>query len=400
MHALRGIKVADFGQFIAGPFCAGLLAGFGADVVRVERPSGNLDRALLPLDPDRIGDGALYQQVNRGKRSVALEVANEAARPTVERFIAWADVVVANIPPRALQALGLDWDTVSKVNPRASLVTCTAYESEGPRAALTGFDGIGQAMSGAMHMTGKDGEPRRAYAQYVDFSTASLSAFGVTMALLQRATTGRGQHIDTSLMRTAMTLMNATLIEEAALEIGREGTGNRAQMVGPADIFATSDGYILVQAIGTGMFRRVARLIGRDDWLEDPALATDALRGDERERLSAAVADWTKTRSTEACLEALRGANVPSSAVLKPADTLKDPAMRNPAWFDWMMVGGASREVPLSRPPFAMSDQDSPPLSAAPILGADTRAVLAEVGVPAAEIEALIRSGVAMQAAD
>ena len=274
---LEGIRVVDFGQFIAGPLAAALLGDFGADVIRVERPEGGADRFVQPIGAHMPG-GAVYLQINRNKRSLALDSFDARAREIVDRLIMHADVVVANAPDATRDAMGLSYERVSALNPRLILATCTAFGSGGALANAPGFDGIGQAMSGAMHMSGKDGEPRKAYAHYVDHLSAALSAFGVMMALRERERTGRGQHVETSLLRSALLTMAANLTEEDVLQIGRHGIGNRAHLAGPADVFRTRDGHVLVQVIGDSMFGRCARLMQRVDWLDDPRFVSDETR--------------------------------------------------------------------------------------------------------------------------
>jgi crotonobetainyl-CoA:carnitine CoA-transferase CaiB-like acyl-CoA transferase len=274
---LAGIRVVDFGQFVAGPLAAALLADFGADVIRVERPDGGADRYVQPIG-DNAPEGAVYLQLNRNKRSLALDPFDERAREIVDRLIRHADVIIVNAPEATREAMGLSWERVTAVNPRLILSSCTAFGS-GPLGNVPGFDGIGQAMSGAMHMTGKDGEPRKAYVHYVDHLTAVLSALGIMMALRDREFSGCGQHVETSLLRSALLTMAANLIEEDALRVGRPGIGNRAHLAAPADVFATRNGHVLIQIIGNGMFRRCARLMQHPEWIDDPRFASDEKRG-------------------------------------------------------------------------------------------------------------------------
>ncbi|MEQ8696170.1 MAG: CoA transferase [Bauldia litoralis] len=390
---LSGIKVADFGQYVAGPFCAAILAAFGADVVRIERPGGGTDRDLVPLEPGRGGDGALYRQMNRNKRSLALDLGAPGAADVVRRLIGWSDVVVANLPPAALGRIGLDTDSVAAANPEAILVTCSAYEESGPRSNLVGFDGTGQALSGAMHMTGDDGVPRKAYVHYVDFCTAAMSAFGVAMALLERSRHGLGQQVSASLLRTALTMTNSTLMEEAVLHPDRTGTASRAQQAGPADLFRTRDGWLLVQVASNAMFARWAVLVERPDLIGAPGYAADVERGDNGPVLSGIMQDWCASRTTQACLSALREARLPASEVLSPARALEDPALTHGDWFETTNLGGGV-SVPVATPPIMLSRTPQARLRPAPRLGEHTEDVLRDVGYSGPEIAALVGSGV------
>src|SRR5260221_11736426 len=246
---LGGIRVIDFGRYIAGPFCAALLGDLGADVIRVEKRDGREDRTIAPLherEDGSPGEGAMFLQMNRNKRSLTLDPMNQAGREVVRRLIADADVVVANLPAETLKAMGLDWDAVSAINPRAILVVATAFGLEGPYATRVGFDGVAQAMSGAAWFSGTAEQPVRSAAPWVDFGTASLLALGVAAALRARETTGRGQLVEGALLRTALTFFSPTLLEEDALKLDRQPTLNRSQTAGPSDIFKTKDGWITV----------------------------------------------------------------------------------------------------------------------------------------------------------
>ena len=240
-----GIRVIDFGRYIAGPFCAALLGDLGAEVIRVEKRDGREDRTLVSLGENDDGsprEGAMFLQMNRGKKSMTLDPMCEAGREVVKRLVRSADVVVANLPAETLKAMGLDYESVAAVNPRAVLAVVSAFGMEGPYASRVGFDGVAQAMSGAVWFAGTPEQPVRAAAPWVDFGTASLLAFGIASALRARETTGRGQMVEGALLRTALTYFSPTLIEEAVLGIDRQPTLNRSQTAGPSDIYKAKDG--------------------------------------------------------------------------------------------------------------------------------------------------------------
>lgn len=391
---LGGVKVLDFGQFIAGPLCAALLGDFGADVIRVERPAGSLDRFVQPIGAAAPG-GAVYLQMNRNKRSLALDPFDQRSRAIIDRLIAGADVVIANVPGPTLKSMGLDYARISGVNPRIILATCTAFGAHGAQADLPGFDGVGQAISGAMHLGGDAGEPRKAYVHWVDHLTAVLSAFGIMGALQARSITGQGQQVEVSLARSALLAMAANFIEEDALHVGRSGTGNRAQLAGPADVFRTRDGHVLLQVIGASMFRRCAKLLDRADWLDDPRLATDELRGAHGAELSGVVGGFCASRSTEECVSAFQSAGLPCAPVLDVAGALRDPGLRAGAMWTWTEAGDEGLKVPLASPPVALSKTPGAIRMPAPALGEHTRDILREVGVDVTTMEALVRAGVA-----
>src|SRR4051812_41858857 len=326
MAIFRGIRVLDFGRYVAGPWCAALLGDLGAEVIRIEKRGGSEDRFVGPVADG--GEGALFLQINRNKKSMTLDPATPAGREVVRRLIATADVVVANLPPQRLRALGLDWATVSQLRPSLVLTTVSAFGGGGPYEERLGFDGIGQAMSGGMYLSGHPGEPMRAYVPWVDFGTAGLAAFATVAALYERHTTGLGQHVEASLLQTALGAANAPLIEQQVRTLDRVASGNRSQTTGPSDAFRTTDGWVVVQVIGQPLFARFAALIGAPELLEDPRFADDNARGIHGAELSDRMARWCASRTTADVVAALERAQIPAGPVHSPAQTLADPHVR------------------------------------------------------------------------
>ena len=251
---LEGVRVLDFGKHVAGPWCAALLADLGADVVRVERPGGGDDRFVSPVADD--GSGAMYMVCNRGKRAITLRAHDAAARPVVDALIRGADVIVANLPQATREAMGIDWPQVQRVNSRAILTTATCFGEGGPYSGRLGFDGVVQAMSGAMALSGEPGHPTRCYAPYIDFGTGSYLALGTMTALFVRERTGHGQHVEGSLLNTGLITANRETVERQVLGIDRQPMGNRGQIAAPYDVFETKDGHVFCSVIGNRQIGR------------------------------------------------------------------------------------------------------------------------------------------------
>src|SRR5437773_1585605 len=296
-NVLDGVRVLDFGRYIAGPYCAALLADLGADVIRVERIGGGEDRWVAPINDDRIG--AMYVVMNRNKRGMTLDPSSPEGREIVKKLVATADVVVANLPPEVLRSLALDLESLRRVKPDIILTTVTAFGAGGPWSHRHGFDGIGQVMSGAAYMTGTEDQPYRASVAWVDCGTASLAAFGTLAALMERQKTGRGQKVEGALLRTAVAFNNPTLVEQQVIRPDRIATVNRGQTSAPSDLFRTRDGWIIAYAIGGPMFKRWATLMGEAHWLTDPRFKDDLARGDHGELISERMSRWTAERTTE-----------------------------------------------------------------------------------------------------
>jgi len=384
---LKGIRVLDFGRYVAGPYCATLLAYLGADVIRIERAGGGEDRFIAPLDEADVG--ALFMQTGCNKRSLALDFKHPMTAEVVRRLLKTADVVVVNLPPAALKRMGLDWDTVHARSPRTILCTQTAFGTQGPLAEKGGFDGVAQAMSGAMFMSGEPGKPVKAAAPYVDFSTAVMSAMGVLAALLARRDTGIGQHVEASLLGTALAVFGSHLAEQGALRADRKPTGNRVQTSGPSDVFPTRDGHVLTHVVGNGLFKRCAALLGREDWLERDELASDQGRGDARDELCEAMAAWCAARSTDAALEELQAAGIPAGPVLNLQQAIEHPQVKAMNMLRAVGFPGWNGEAPVSDLPLEFSSGAAGIRQRPPKLGEHNTELLESLGFTAEEIAEL-----------
>jgi crotonobetainyl-CoA:carnitine CoA-transferase CaiB-like acyl-CoA transferase len=379
--------VLDFGRYIAGPYCAALLADYGADVIRIEAPGGNDDRFTVPVAAD--GSGAMFLQMNRNKRCLTLKPGTPEGREIVRRLVLTADVVVANLPHAALVKLGLDHDSLSAINPRVILATASAFGHEGPLADRVGFDAVGQAMSGTVHLTGTPDQPYRAQVNYVDFGTALHCAFGVMLALREREATGTGQCVSGSLFATALAMSNALTIDHALNGIERHPIGNRSYGSGPTDLFRTRDGWIVTQIVGAPIFRRWAELVERPELIDHPRFATDMLRGDNGAELSAIMQAWCIARTSEEAIAELAAARVPAAPVVKPADALSHPQVAAMGLVEPASYPGTSAPAPVIRAPVQLSASAKAPPARAPQVGEHSDAILAELGYDADAISAL-----------
>jgi crotonobetainyl-CoA:carnitine CoA-transferase CaiB-like acyl-CoA transferase len=384
---LHGIRVLDFGRYVAGPYCATILADFGADVIRVERLAGGEDRMVAPVTAQ--GEGSVFLQMSRGKRSVAIDTRTPEAAEVLRRLVATADVVVANVPPAALKGMGIDYESLVAIKPDIILANATSFGPEGPWADRGGFDSIGQAMSGAAWLTGHAGQPMRTPISWVDHATGLYGALGVMMALWQRNATGQGQQVDTSLLGTALTFSTTYLVEQAALGLDRSGIGNRSFINGPTDIFRTSDGWLVTQVVSNALFRRWAALMGEPEWLEDPRFASDQSRGDNGEALSERTARWCAERTTAQAIAELGAAGIPAGPVLTPRESLAHPQVAALGLMQQLAYPGLAEGATLFRTPVAMNRQTPEIAAPPPTLGQHTDSVLEELGFSEADRAAL-----------
>ena len=389
---LEGIRVLDFGRYIAGPYCACLLGEMGADVVRVEKSGGSEDRWVVPIAEG--GEGSLFMQMNRNKRGITLNPRSDEGREIVRKLVATSDVVVANLPPQTLESMGLDYATLCESQPDLILSTVSAYGHGGPGSHRVGVDGVAQAMAGAMHMSGHEEEPMRSYYPWVDFTTAILTAYGTMAAILERQKSGRGQQVEGSLLMSALTVGNPALIEQDVIQPDRVATGNRAQTAAPSDCFRTKDGWVLMMVVGQPLFERWADLMGEQHWLEDPRFKDDLARGDNGEVISERMARWCESRTTEQCLAELDAARLPAGPVLAPQEALDHEHIRAMRFMLAVDYPGLTKPAPVADTPVRLSETPGGVRHRARGLGEHTGEVLAEIGYDEAAVARLHEAGV------
>jgi crotonobetainyl-CoA:carnitine CoA-transferase CaiB-like acyl-CoA transferase len=391
---LDGIRVLDFGRYIAGPFCAALLADLGAEVIRIERVGGGEDRGFIPVGAGSVKNsaeigGAMFLAMNRNKLGMTLDPAAPRGREIVRRLVATADVVVANLPPRVLRSLALDLDSLRRVKPDIILTTVTGFGAGGPLSNKHGFDGIGQAMSGAVYLSGTPEQPIALKLPWVDFGTACLSAFGTLAALFERGKTGRGQKVEGALLRTAIAFANATLIEQALTGVNRVASVNRGFNAAPADFYRCADGWIVTTVIGRPMFHRWAQMIGEDYWLADPRFADDQSRADHGEIISARMTLWCAERTCAEALAALEEASIVAGQLYSPQQALDDAHIRAAHLLEDVTHPGLGATFPLAPTPIELSETPGAYRRPAPLLGEHTDEILTRLRYDATEIEGL-----------
>lgn len=387
---LSGLRVLDLGRYIAAPYCAHLLANEGAEVIRVEPPEGATDREVMPIGID--GRGGLYLQVNSNKKSLTLDFSTGPGRAVLESLIKTADIVIVNVPHATLHKLRLDYESLCAIKPDIILTSISAFDTSGHDRDRVGFDGTGQALSGSMYLTGDGQRPTRAAVSYVDYATAMSAAFATMTAVIDRMQTGRGQHVRCSLMGTALTMMNPMLMEEAAGYRSRKPMGNRSPIAGPSDLFAATDGWVMVQVIGDTMFRRWADLMGMPELVGDPRYRTDSDRGEHGEELSAIMAEWCKTRTIRQCLDELSASRLPACPSLTPAETLSFKGFED--YVEDISEEEGGTPIPLVARSIRTRSADSTDRRMAPKLGADTVDLLKGLEMGEDDIEKLRAEGI------
>ena len=315
-----------------------------------------------------------------------LNPTKEEGREIVERLVKKADVVIANLPENTLHSMGLDYERLKKINPAIVLTSNTAFGTTGPYAERVGFDGVAQAMSGAMDMTGDPGLPSKAYSPYVDFCSASLAAYGTLLALMEREKTGKGQRVQTSLLQSALTMTNSLIIEQELLNVNRVASQNRAQTSGPSDTFKTKDGWILVQTVGQPLFKRWAELVGAEEWLNDERFKDDLSRGNNSLLISKKMAEWCAKRTNHEAMQELETSRIPVGEVLKAKDVMNDPHIKEKKVYKDMEYPELDKTVPVVGPAIELSDNPGEIRTRAPLLGEHNIQILHDLGYSDDEI--------------
>jgi formyl-CoA transferase len=390
---LAGLKVLELGQLIAGPFAAKTLADFGADVVKIETPGAGDPLRKWRLLKD--GTSVWWQVQSRNKRSVALDLKDPAAQDIVRRLAADADVLIENFRPGAMEGWGLGPDEMLKLNPRLIMLRISGYGQTGPYRDKPGFGVVAEAMSGLRHLTAEPGRvPVRVGVSIGDTLAALHGVIGILLALQERHTSGQGQVIDVALYEAVFNCMESLLPEYSAFGAVREPAGSALPGIAPSNAYRCSDGgYALIAGNGDSIFKRLMATIGRDDLGRDPALADNAGRVARVAEIDAAIGAWAAQRTVDEVLAALDAAAVPAGRIYTVADIAKDPHYQARGMIDHVhMDDGTELAVPgitpkLSRTPGGHRRN-------APAIGQDTDAVLREIGLTPAQIQALKDQGI------
>ncbi len=390
--ALKGMRVVEMGQLIAGPFCGKTLGEFGAEVIKIEPPG-----AGDPLRNWRMiknGTSVWWQVQSRNKRSLALDLRTPEGQDIARQLIAKADVLIENFRPGTLEKWGMGWDDLRQLNPGLVMLRISGYGQTGPYRDLPGFGAIGEAMGGLRHLTGEPGRvPLRVGVSIGDTLAALHGTIGVMIALYHRKVNGgAGQVIDVALNEAVFNVMESLIPEYSVFGAVREAAGSALPGIAPSNAYPCSDGHVLIAGNGDSIFRRLMETIGRADLANAPDLQSNAGRVARAAELDAAIEAWTHTRRLDKVLAALSAAGVPAGRVYTAKDIHEDPHYRaRDMILRQQTRDGYALDVPGIVP--RLSATPGSVRSSAPRLGDDTDSVLQEMGFSARDVAALRAKG-------
>ena len=389
-RALEGLRVLDVTQFMAGPFCSTILADLGADVIKIEPPSGDSTRQMVGATG---AESPSFNAVNRGKRSLIVNLKVPDGRELFKRLARSSDIVIENYRPGVMAGFGLEYGALAAANPGLIYASISGYGQTGPNRAKGGFDLIAQGVSGIMSVTGEPGRPPvKAGIPLTDLGAALFAVTGILAALHHRTVTGVGQHVETSLVEAGIALS----VWEATEYFSGPGVpaplGSAHRMNAPYQAFRCADGYVTIGANTDRLFQRLCGVLGHPEWGSRPDFANNASRVRNRTALAGLIENVMVDRPCRHWLSLLDAADIPCGPINDYAQVFADPqvAARGMVLETDHPVLGRLRTL---GSPIKMSATPADASRRAPLLGEHTNEVLVEFGLSRDEIIALRGSG-------
>lgn len=393
--AYSGLTVLDLSQVLLGPYCTMLMSRLGADVVKIEPPSGDPLRQYRGADG---GETAGFGLINTGKRGLCLDLKKEAGRELFLRLVEGADVVVENFGPNTLERLGLQYGVLAERNPRIILASGRGYGADGPYRDYLAMDLMIQAVSGVLTTTGfPENPPVKAGVPIADLTAGIHLMAAIAVALYQRELTGRGQHVSVAMHDCLLPTLNSPLgswLDSRGTHPERTGNRHSGLAVAPYNVYPTSDGWIAILALTDRHWQNLCTAMGRDDLAARPELEKNRDRVDRMDEIDEIISEWSAHHAKRDLFERLGAAGVPAAPVLSLGEVVDDPQVRSQGMLQ-EVDGRNGRRVLTYGNPLRLSASAPVPATPPPDVGSDSEALLVEkLGLDADELARLVDAGV------
>ena len=374
---LDGVRVLDLSRVMSGPFCTAMLADLGAEVIKIEMPGGGDDSRHF--GPFQDGESAYFMLLNRGKKSMTLDLKSERGREILMAMVKSSDVVIENFRPGVAKRLGLDYAALAPLHPGLIYASISGFGQEGPLADRPAYDLIVQAMSGLMNVTGqRDGPPTAVGESVIDVCTGMFAAWGISTALFDRERTGKGRNLDIAMMDSMFSMMLTVLSMQLYTARPPTRVGSRHPVTYPVDVFEATDGHIVMVVTTDRGFAALCKVIGQPALSEDDRFRTNADRNTNEAALKAIIEAWTLAQTADAAVATLADAGIPASPVLSVGDVVESDHIAHREMIS-TVEHPTLGDVPMVHQPVRFSDADRSIQRPPPLLGEHTRELLAEL---------------------
>ena len=390
---LDGVRVLDLSRVMSGPFCTAMLADLGAEVIKIEMPGGGDDSRHF--GPFKDGESAYFMLLNRGKKSMTLDLKSERGREILMAMVESSDVVIENFRPGVAKRLGLDYDSLAPLHPGLIYASISGFGQEGPLADRPAYDLIVQAMSGLMNVTGQqDGPPTAVGESVIDVCTGMFAAWGVSTALFDRERTGKGRNLDIAMLDSMFSMMLTVLSMQLYTDRPPSRVGSRHPVTYPVDVFETTDGHIVMVVTTDRGFAALCKGIGQPALADDDRFRTNADRNTNETELKATIEAWTSTHTATDAVTVLAEVGIPASPVLSVGDVVESEHIAHREMIS-VVEHPTLGDVPLVHQPVRFSGTDRTIERPPPLLGEHTRELLVSVlGLDERQIDALTEQNV------
>ncbi|WP_284035383.1 CoA transferase [Neobacillus sp. 114] len=396
MSILSGIRILDFTHYISGPYCSQILSDHGADVIKIERIEGEVGRMAGPFHEDT---SLYFAAQNRNKRGLSIDLKSEQGREIIHRLIKTADLLITNYGAGVPERLGIDYQTISEINPKISMVHITGFGLTGPYKNYGAYDGTIQAMSGLAELTGHmDGPPTNVGFYIADHLSGLQAAMGAMLALVHKERTGTGKYVDVSMLDGMLSLLGYHFSEVMLKGIEPQRIGNRDPLAF-CNTYPTKDGYIFIAPAAQHMWEKLCRIIGKNEWLNsDSPFNSKEGRMENRDVLEKMVSEWTIQYTKEEVFQLLQNAGIACGPVNTLIDIINNPQIKDRNMVQKMNMGEQGDAVFVTGVPIKINDTNVQKFSPPPAIGEHSDEILAELGYSMEEIERYLALGVVSSA--